>query len=320
MKLFLGAVLFIQILNPLFAYEVDQVKKGDNLESIAKRNLEKVNIKYAGDLKRYEEDLKKWNADVTDWNGLKKNDQVYVDYPYASHVSGATWAPPLGRSKEYDEYDQYVSLSAFYASSFGNYKEATVDQEVTSGQNFPVTLGAFLSVTNEEKIHFLNTSVYWAQASKGEIKDNSDATETTKIDIPGEVGGNIYYQYYFKDQALGVYFGYDYEKLNTFNTSEILIGSSVENEKNDLHYVTLGASKNFSVLDLKMNLKTSASLIVSASTTGSEELSGYKYIVYYTVKPEGRFSFSAFFKHHELEGATDLLINRFGLSVGFSIF
>lgn len=320
MKIILSVVIAFQILNPLFAYEVDQIKSGDDLEKIAKRNLDRVGIKYGEDLKIYAEDIKKWNPNITDWSNPPKNDQIYVDFPYAPHLSGSSWAPALEKASDFDEFNQKLSLNAFYASSFGNYTETTAEQEITSGQNFPVTFGLAFSLTNEEKVHFFNGSFYWAQASKGEIKDSADATESTSVNIPGEIGGNLYYQRYFKDQQIGVYGGYDYEKLNTFNTDEILVGSPVENVKNDLHYATVGSQKSFTLFDVKQNFKASVSYVLDSSTTGNTALTGFKYILYYTIKPEGRFSFSAFYKHHQLQGPTDLSIDRIGLSVGFMIF
>jgi len=73
-------------------------------------------------------------------------------------------------------------------------------------------------------------------------------------------------------------------------------------------------------LNLKMNLKASISKTISSSTTGSKALTGTKYIVFYTYKPEGRFSFNAFYKHHDLEGPTKLKIDRIGVSVGIMVF
>ncbi|MFN8371191.1 MAG: hypothetical protein U0T83_11285 [Bacteriovoracaceae bacterium] len=162
--------------------------------------------------------------------------------------------------------------------------------------------------------------LYYALASKASAPATSDTAAAT-LTIPGELGFNTYYQYMIKSFNLGVYTGYDYEKLNTFNTHEIVNGTPIKNIENNLHYATVGATKGFTLFDLKMNFKASISQTLASSSTGSgKSLSGYKYILYYTYKPEGRFSFSAFFKHHELEGPTKLSINRFGLSVGISIF
>ena len=304
--------------NLSFAYEVDKINVGDNLEKIATRNLGRVWMKYS-DYKEYAKDIKKWNPKIVDWNNSPKNQIIYVDYPYDVYAAGTTWAPNLGLYEEPNEFNQKFSMNAFYASSFGTYSEVTSEQTVKSGQNFPVTFGFGFSTTNDEKIHFAQMSLYWAQASKGSVKGNSETT-TTEFSIPGEVGGNLYYQYFLKDYSLGLYSGYDFEKLNTFNTDQIVSGAPVTNIDNKLHYATLGVSKGFTLMDFKMNIKASISKTVASSTTGTKALTGTKYIVFYTYKPEGRFNFNVFYKHHELQGPTQLKIDRIGVSVGIMLF
>lgn len=317
MKFILGIMLLI-FTNHSFAYEVDKINTGDNLEKIAKRNLRRVWGKHS-DPKEYAKDIRKWNPNIINWNNPPKNQIIYVDYPYDVYAAGTTWAPNLGLYEEPNEFNQKFSMNAFYASSFGTYSEVTSEQTVKSGQNFPVTFGFGFSTTNDEKIHFAQASVYWAQASKGSVKGNSETT-TTEFSIPGEVGGNLYYQYFLKDYSLGLYSGYDFEKLNTFNTDQIVSGAPVTNIDNKIHYATLGVSKGFTLMDFKMNIKASISKTVASSTTGTKALTGTKYIVFYTYKPEGRFNFNVFFKHHELQGQTQLKIDRIGFSLGIMLF
>ncbi len=313
----IASALFILLaINAAEAIETDKIQVCDTIESIAKRNFKNVSVKYGARFKEYEDDIKKWNPEITDWKRPPKKQLIYVDYPYNYYVAGSMSAPPLGKD---DAFEPEFSLSAFYSFSFGGYKEVTSDQTVQSGQNFPVTLGLGLSLTNEEKKHFLLSSAYWAQSSKGEVGGNS-TSPTAEFSIPGEVGFNFYYQYYFKENLLGLYLGYDYEKLTTFNTSEIVSGSPIRTIDNKIQYATFGASKGFSLFNLKMNLKTSFSKSLASTTSGTAALSGSKYIIYYSVIPEGRFSFHALYKHHELSGPTKLSIDRIGLSVGILVF
>ncbi len=317
MKLFF--ILLLLSVNIAHAYVSDKVINGDTIESIARRNIDRVRIKYGESYKKYEEDIKKWNPQITDWKHPPKNQLIYVDYPYDVYATGSTWTQSLGMAEEESEFDQKFSLSAFYASSFGAYKEKTSEQTVNSGQNFPVTLGLGFSSTNDEKEHFVLGSFYWAQSSKGNVTGNS-TSPTSDFSIPGEMGFNLYYQYYMKENSLGIYSGYDFEKLNTFNTSEIVSGMPVVNVDNKIHYATVGLSQGFSILNLKMNVKASVSKTIASTTTGSKSLTGMKYILFYTIKPEGRFSFNMFYKHHELKGPTQLSIDRIGFSVGVLVF
>lgn len=317
MKSFL--ILFFFSVNIAYAYVSDKIGSGDTIETIAKRNIDRVRIKYGKRYKDYEEDIKKWNPKITDWKHPPENQLIYVDYPYNHYVQGSTYTPVLGKNEEESEFEQKFSLSAFYASSFGTYKEKTPEQTVNSGQNFPVTLGLGFSSTNEQKEHFIIGSAYFAQSSKGKVTGNSTST-TSDFSIPGEMGFNLYYQHYMKERWLGIYSGYDFEKLNTFNTNEIVSGMPVVNIDNKIHYATVGLSQGFSLLDLKMNIKASVSKTIASTTSGSKSLTGMKYILFYTVKPEGRFSFNMFYKHHELNGPTQLSIDRIGFSVGVLVF
>jgi hypothetical protein len=88
-------ILLISIVtNITSAYEVDKVSSGDTLESIATRNIDRVWMRYTGPAE-YAKDIIKWNPHVQDWNNLKKNQTIYVDYPYTHFTTGSTWAPDL---------------------------------------------------------------------------------------------------------------------------------------------------------------------------------------------------------------------------------
>lgn len=291
-------LLYFFIINSLQATELDKIVRGDTLEIIAKRNVGRVQTEYGKDYKKYAKDLKEWNSDITDWNNPPLGQLIYVDSPAL--------------------FNYKISLYGFYAASFGSYSEITGEQTVKSGQNFPVTFGLGFNATNQERVHTILGSFYWAQSSKGNVTGNSDAAIST-FTIPGEKGANLYYQYFIKEGSFGIYTGYDFEKLNTFNTDKLMTGSQIENIDNNIHYLTVGMSKRFTVYNFKMNLKASVSKTLASSTSGSKALTGTKYIVYYTYSPAGRFNFSVFYKHHSLKGPTELSIARIGFSIGLGL-
>lgn len=296
-KLFL---LLLVVFNTAHAIDTYKIKKDDNIETIALDNLQRHKDKYGNRYKEFAHDIIQWNPSVKDWTHPPKDQIIYLSYPYEERE-----APK-------------VSLNAYYASTFGAYKEKTAAQDVSSAQNFPVTLGLGLLVTNKQQKHYLMSGLYIAQPSKGTISGNS-TSPTTEFTIPREIGANIYYLYYFSNYHLGLYSGYDFEKLNTLNTSEIISGSSVVNIDNKLHYLTVGANQAFTMYKFKMNVKLSFSKTFASSTSGSKPLVGYKYMLYYTFIPKGRFSINVFYKHHSLSGPTDLSIDRLGFSVGYAV-
>lgn len=300
------------------SYQTDRIRSTDTIESIALRNLPKVKFKYGSDDKTYAEDIKKWNPQITDWNPPPADQRIYVDYPFNEYVSGASWAPKLGSDSGATEYGRQASLNFFVASSIGTYNEKTTSQNVTSGQNFPYSFGLSFSSSDEERENFVLGSFYWAKGATGNVT-NTDGS-ISEIKTPGEIGGNFYYQNYSQLLSFGMYLGYDYEKLNTFNTSEILIGSKIKNVSNEIHYGTLGIVKGLTPFNLRMNLKASASKTISSHASRGEILTGYKYIINANYYPENNFSFGIFFKHHLLKGSTELSINRYALTVGMFLF
>jgi hypothetical protein len=304
-----------------FGQEVDLARKNDTLESISLRNILRVSHKYRNSVNDYQADLRKWNPTISDWSNFKENQLIYIDYPFDIYVSGSTWAPELGLGEKSGEFSERFFMSVFYASSFGSYSEMTNEQTVTSGQNFPITLGTAFSLTNEEKKNFVVGSFYWAKASKGNVTGDS-GVDNSNFKTPGEIGGNLYYQHFFKDYQLGFYTGYDFEILNTFNTSDIITGKPVVNIENKMNYLTGGFVKGFSFLKLNFNFKASISKTISStiSSTGTIPFTGQKYILNLTYKPNDKYNFNVFYKHHSLSGSTQLAINRIGFSVGFSLF
>ncbi len=60
-------------------------KREDSLEKIAKRNFERVQIKYKNEA-AYQADIIKWNPDIEVWQEMKKGQIIYIEYPYGEYV------------------------------------------------------------------------------------------------------------------------------------------------------------------------------------------------------------------------------------------
>lgn len=301
------------------AREIDKVNKGDTIETIAQRNLPRVWTTHGRDVIRYAEDIKKWNANIKDWKKPPANQLIYVTYPYDSFVSGSSWAPALGLYEEPNEFNKIFYLSVFYSTSFGTYLEEIADQNIKSDQNIPVSFGIAGSLANDGKNSFLVGSLTWAQPLKGIVKGNSES-QNKEFSIPGEVGGNLYFQKYNSKNGLGLQMGYDYESLNLYNTSELIGGDVVKNRKNHLHYGTAGALVNFDLFKSNFIVRGSYSHLISVKSDTGSLLTGRKYIFTLTFKPENRFSIGIFYKHHDIKSTTKLSIDRIGLNLGFTVF
>ncbi|MBC7540689.1 MAG: hypothetical protein H7281_17855, partial [Bacteriovorax sp.] len=81
-------ILCLNIFGKLSAAEVeiDKIKKDDNIETIAKRNIYKFKLKYNNRLTDFQEDIKKWNPLISDWSQPPENQNIYIDYPYSSFL------------------------------------------------------------------------------------------------------------------------------------------------------------------------------------------------------------------------------------------
>jgi hypothetical protein len=318
MKFFLSSfVTFFSI--SLFAQSTDSIQIGENLENFAKRNLEEKSIRYGNRVDLFILDIKKFNPNITNWNKLDSGTKLYLDYPFPEYVSGANYAKELKTSLHQSEEGQKFSLSGYYSNTIGSYSESTNNQTIKSDQNFPVTIGFSSSATTASRTHFLLASLYWAKSTSGKINGISNST-INDINIPGEIGYNFYYQYYLQKNKTGIYLGYDYEELNTFNTNQLLVGDPVKNISNKINYGTLGFNQSYEINNSVFNSKISFSNILSSKSSLGEKLTGYKYLVYLSLRPEGRISYNIIYKHHDLKGPTNLSINRYGIGIGFQFF
>lgn len=298
--------------------DTDAIRYDDTIESIAIRNA--INhIRFKKNLDEYQQKIKQWNPAITDWSHPPHNQLIYVDYPYNPWLTGSQWAAPLG--KDESSLPDDVALNAYYTASIGSYSENIGAKNLSTSQNFPITLGLGFALANEERKNFLVSSLYWTSSSKANINQGQNTIQT-ELTLPSEIGGNLYYQYVFNKYATGIYAGYDYERLNSYNLDEVASGSLLKNIVNQIHYTTLGITKSFNLFDFNMNLKASYSKSYKSNSdsSSSNSLKGNKYIIYYSLRPTEDYSINIFFKQHNLQGNSEVSIKRYGLSFGLKLF
>lgn len=299
------------------AFLTDQIIEGDNLEIIALRNIDLVKPRYT-DLNEYMNGIKNWNPRVTDWNHLTVGNNILVDYPYdipkiLINEKLYTKAPTFLYSDDIGE--KKFSTYLTFTSSIGSYTEHIGSNDIKSSQNFPITFGMSFSYKIKENEKYILSSFYYAYATKAEINQN---TNLTNPNIPGEFGATFYYQNFLINNN-AIYAGLDFEKLNTFNTSEFVDGEALKTKQYNLIFATFGAAKNIHVKNIPMGLKTSLSPILLSSAINGNKLSGLKYIFVYSIRPFGKINFNLFFKHHQLKAFSALNINRIGFGISFLI-
>lgn len=299
------------------AYETDLILEGDTLELIATRNIHRVSPRYS-DPSEYKEKLKEWNPRITEWDPPSPYQYLFIDYPYdlpKYFINNKVYTQKLNLLFSDDIGDKTYSTFLTLTNSFGSYTESIGDESIKSTQNFPITVGLSFSRKPENLNHVLLGSFYWAMASNGKIKTYQGSEENIKI--PGEFGANFYYQKFIAN-FWGIYAGLDFERLNIYNTKNVIEGSDVETARSDLVYLTGGISKNFVYFKFPMGIKASFSKSIWENSKVNQ-LNGSKYILFYSIRPWGKLNFNVFYKHHSFQGNTNLSIDRIGLGLSFQL-
>lgn len=301
-----------------YSYEVDQISEGDTLESIAKRNHYKVLPRYEN-FEEYTQGILNWNPRIKDWNNLEPGEYIFVDYPYDipkfmignktyTRSPYEVYSDDIGENK----FTKFIALT----SSLGTYNEVFPSVTVNNFQNFPITFGMSFSYKIEENLKYILSSFYYAYSPKANVRYNEINKEAK---IPGEFGATFYYQYFIKNK-LAIYSGIDIEKLNTINTLDIINNNAdLQSTQYNVIYGTIGISKNFYYKQIPMGLKGSISKLTYSSRVNGTELQGFKYILFYSIRPFGKINYNLFYKHHSLSGPSNLTINRIGIGISFML-
>lgn len=321
--------LLIFLLMALLAPQVHAQSKtirytesGDTLDTITRRYLPELKSKYGENAEEFKRDLVRWNSHIKDWNNQSAATPFYITYPYPPFVPG-----PYGAGLSINdsprtspEIESRFTNFVFYMASLGQFTEQTTgNQTIKSFQNSPVSLGFGTSYKIQEQ-NSVSASVYWSRLVSSKV-EGSVANAENKISIPNEYGMNLYYQQRILESNFSGYAGVDHENFATYNTAELVPGSTLKIRTNSLSYVTAGLAAKFLAYGYTLSSKMSlAQVILSDCSTGvaSDNLKGNRFLLFASVRKAGPFSYQFLYKHHSLEGPTKLSINRFGLGLSYA--
>ena len=273
----------------------------------------------------YFEKIKSWNPAIEDASNLAQGERVYVEIPYRTIL-----APPIDMNrtmastsqdsikKTQKKQDESSGLSVFYTLSSGTFEETMGNQALTttSSQDSPITLGVNLNRSINESWNY-SGSVYFSKLDDGV----SDANES--VTIPLEYGINSYIGYNFNKITTEIYTGFDHERFSSFNTDELSIGEALDVRTHVLTFATFGVAKRFEAFQKSFLVKLSYSTSLASdqnreSIVNPDPFTGSKYIMYLSMQGSSNWSYHAFYKQHDLKGATELQIVRLGLGFGYS--
>lgn len=322
-----------------FTYETYKIRDRETLNDIAVRFVKNYPAKYNGRIDDYKNDLKIWNKHISDWNQLQEGTKIYIENPFPVFVGGADYAPSLAGSTEEKSYlssyrvtdffeeskeERRLNLNAFYMASAGSFVETVPNEEgqITSKQNSPYSIGVGAGYVFGDFSHSLSASLYWSSLRASDLSGDVVSNSNT-LEVPEEIGYNIYYQYLFKSLGLGLYGGLDKEKFSTFNTRDILVGEELSIVSNDLTYATLGLGKTFYLGDFKFLSRASIATTIastSTSTRSDAQFEGTRLLAFLSMRGSYNFSYNFLYKRHQLTGPTNLTIDRVGIGLSYQFY
>lgn len=300
----------------------------------------------------YFKKIKLWNPNIDSFDNLKHGERIYVEIPYKTILSPKTKitaiaATPaktiekrlpkrtmvstnkkigtrqelngfLSKKSEINKNISKKGFSVFYALSKGTFQEKIFNSEIstTANQDSPVTIG----LSGNKEINYdwnISASAYFSKLDGGTSSNNGS------VRIPLEYGLNSYLGYNRENWPIEIYAGLDHEKFSSFNTDELPSGEPLSTRQHNISYYTFGLSKKFELFG--QNLLTKASFSQSFASSQSKpskinpkEFEGTKFIFYINVRASKDWYYHAFYKQHNLEGATSLHMTRVGVGVGYN--
>lgn len=313
------------------AQTVYMIKGAESLDSIATKLLPRYKIKYGKRIGDFKKDLVEWNPQISNWETVPLFSNIYVEYPYPTHLSHP-YAAPLTSGTNYNVLNSDAetplgnnrfTIFGMYTASAGDFQEELKTQEgnIKSTQNSPLSLGLGTTIFLDRTNRMISASAYWSSLRGSKL--SGEGVDSNKIETDAEIGFNLYYQQLTPWAQLSLYGGVDYEKFSTFNTNAFIDGQALAFNQNKIIYGTVGLGRTFIFGEQKVLIKSSIAQTIKSDTTSSDpgdKFEGQRFLLFASIKGESRFTYHIIYKRHMLEGPTNLTINRIGLGLGFVIF
>lgn len=263
------------------------------------------------------------NKHVKNWNRLIIGQTIKL-YINGSMMDPNKWKKYqksiLGVNEQQDGKKGFQA-SVFYMASTGSFKQVSEDDgvDIDFEQNSNASIGISTMYSPKRKRYSYSASLYWSALS-------ATATNIGQVEVPSEIGGNMYFQYPFKKIFGLSYAGLDFEKFATYNTE----GLSRPKERtliinnNFVSYLTIGHAALFTIFKKNIFAKISLSKSIMTSTTVQgdaltpvETYSGYKIFTYLNYKLGKNFFLHGIAKYHSMTGPDQLTVTRLGLGFGY---
>jgi hypothetical protein len=310
-----------------------RVRKVESLADIYKKFIDMDNIIHAD--QEFVQMTLEVNDDVKNWTEIEKGtvvslfidedfmtEEVYAKFdkerktPYSEKLARSIASrEKLSFQKKLDAFQGKTSFSLFYMASSGTYSQ---DVDATSGsgidlnQDSPVSFGGMVS----HKFHptwSVSTSAYFSQFDKAILNGNTTA-------VPNEYGGNVY-GYYSGLKGVGVYGGFDYEKLSSFSLQDLINNQSLSYDTHDFVHLTAGVdffktwSKKLYLIKFAVSMNV-VSKTTSEFVTEGKNFSGMRYLAYLNTPITKNVFLHGLLKYHDFADEEKMQILRLGFGGG----
>jgi len=308
-----------------------KVKDGDDFGSILKQFVKPTSVINAR-TPMIRKTISK-NPKVKDWGNLQPGEllELYIAENFMDLSKFKNFDKDnLARIEEDEKlkrnpnYTVGLKGSVYYMSSLGVFNQKNSDVgDVKFNQNAPFSAGISFSYYPRNKLYSFSFGGYFSYlwASVNNLTNE-------KVEIPPELGANLYGEYRLIDYNTTLYSGLDFERFSTFNMEGLKQAETIYVDNNTVLYATLGMAKAVDVFDRQLFIKTSLSksIVTGYSNsspypiTGKNSYDGYKFLFYVNYKLNDKLYINSLVKYHWMSGPSQLTTFRFGAGVGYIIF
>lgn len=301
------------------------IKSGDTFGGIIKKFV-KLNSLIDGNTQMVRKTIKN-NPNIADWENLKAGSEiflyvspVYIDkdktIPYLDNFK----KKPFKLAKFQSKVSKRFNTSLFYMASYGQFLQENASLgSIEFVQASPISAGISSSYFPKKSLLGVSASAYYSY-----LMAPSSNLNANKVDIPGEIGFNVYAEYDLPDYNFNIYGGIDWERFTTFDlqTSENL--GKIAKNKNNIGFLTAGITNVFNFFNRNFftKLSISKSVISSLSSEAAstpEPYDGFKYMVYLNTKLTKKVFAHSLLKIHQMSATDDLTVIRLGVGIGYSL-
>ena len=258
---------------------------------------------------------KRKNPKIKKWRNLREGQELIL-YVYKQEGDIRRIKNYLKSRRKSSDFDG----SVFFMTSIGlfNQQLPRLDVNIDFNQNSPYTFGAMGNYNFYKNRYSVSTSAYLSSLS-------SNSSNYGDIEIPDEIGLNIYFQKNNIGNSLAAYGGIDYETFSIFNSEIFSLDEKIEINNVVTTYLTLGISTKLSFFSTKIFTKFSVSKSISTTLENRDpttpiinKYDGFKVMSYWNYKFYQNWFTHVLLKYHSFSGDDKISFLRAGVGIGYS--